>query len=591
MKSPREIRNTVNAARLAFLTRPVRPGRGNTRSVPHTLLRAIAGSCRLYQAGRNSSFIGPVNRGRLMPLALLLANLAFASPILFFRYPPMTDLASHEAVVAILRHFDNPLWAIPGVYESHWGFPNQLFYLLAWPISFVVGTTWACKLVVFASAFGMLPACLLLTRTLNAPRSLAFAFSSLAYGYAFYWGLAPNLLATTLFVAVLPSLLRHAESPTATSAIRAASALLLLYFAHESVMLAAGLCFLISVLTSPSDRTRRGLKVLPGVLALGAVCLEQVVVRHHRSSSLQASRIVFAPLQHRLLEFPSSLFGDHGPVPERLMFVLLVAGIATSCLGERAESPYRRSLVLSGVALLFAYLTTPTVLLGARLFHQRFAVLGILTLGAGLASGITIRWRIADVLGPSCCAASLLLAIPSFVASHQEVTAIDAVAEVIAPGASMIAFHAGEPTADEPAGWNGICGHLLALRGGRCWYDVTSSPISPVTRRKEHAWDEPLARIQKNEGNFYPNSDFRIFRYALFYVTNPRVAETLQQVLSRNAVLRAQAGHWQVFESTRDVLPITSTDAELPIAEGPSLVSEVRARLDSGRRSAPSTTP
>src|SRR5580658_4144584 len=86
------------------------------------------------------------------------AAFLLALPIVLVRYPPMPDLAMHEALVAILRHRGDATWAPPGLYFIVAPQANQLFSMLALALSFVVPTDLACKLVVSAAVFAAIPA-------------------------------------------------------------------------------------------------------------------------------------------------------------------------------------------------------------------------------------------------------------------------------------------------------------------------------------------------------------------------------------------------------------------------------------------------
>ena len=91
----------------------------------------------------------------LVPLA---AGLLLALPTLVARFPPMTDLPLHDAVVGTLRHLHDPGFFPPDLYRLNLGHPNQLFHLCAWALSYVMSVDWACKLVIAAAQIGILVA-------------------------------------------------------------------------------------------------------------------------------------------------------------------------------------------------------------------------------------------------------------------------------------------------------------------------------------------------------------------------------------------------------------------------------------------------
>src|SRR5947208_608803 len=81
----------------------------------------------------------PAASGRWRASPDVVVAIAFALPVLLVRSPPMVDFAGHEAVVGVLRHWGDPAFFTGSVYKLNLGHPNQLQYLIAWPLAFLLG--------------------------------------------------------------------------------------------------------------------------------------------------------------------------------------------------------------------------------------------------------------------------------------------------------------------------------------------------------------------------------------------------------------------------------------------------------------------
>src|SRR5512140_2173585 len=206
--------------------------------------------------------------------APLVAGVLFAIPVLAARYPPMTDLALHEAVVAVLRHMNDPKYFSPGLYQYNLGHPNQLFYFVAWPLSYVVGTTWAMKLVVAGTQVGLFLAAARLARYFGTPRWTALLVGVLGLGWFFYWGLLANLLGLGVFLAILPNLDRFVAAPTWRGARSAFGLLLLLYGAHESLMVCAAFMVGLFALGHPLRERAFLVRLAPPVAMFGVTLFQ-----------------------------------------------------------------------------------------------------------------------------------------------------------------------------------------------------------------------------------------------------------------------------------------------------------------------------
>src|SRR5579859_765027 len=161
-----------------------------------------------------------------------VAGLLITAPILIVRYPPMGDLAMHEALVAIVIHRHDPTWAPPGLYEVVAPQANQLFHWLAVGIGAVASTRTACKLVVALSLFVTPPAAARLLRRLHLSPWLALLACPIACGWMFRWGLVANLTGLAGLLLGLPSLEALARRPSSRALAASLLAVPLLFFAH-----------------------------------------------------------------------------------------------------------------------------------------------------------------------------------------------------------------------------------------------------------------------------------------------------------------------------------------------------------------------
>src|SRR5207302_8182274 len=70
-----------------------------------------------------------------------------------------------------------------------------------------------------------------------ASRLSALVMAPIAVGWIFSWGLVANLIGLACLLALLPTLDRLAESPTPRRAAWAVAGAVLLYFAHEAMLI------------------------------------------------------------------------------------------------------------------------------------------------------------------------------------------------------------------------------------------------------------------------------------------------------------------------------------------------------------------
>jgi hypothetical protein len=522
---------------------------------------------------------------RVESLAPWAAGLLLASPVLVAFYPPMTDLAYHEAAIGILRHFHDESMFPPGLYVRNFGEPNQLFHLLGWALSYVVSTRWAVKLVI-AAVIVAIPVCAArFARHVGASPLAAIVVAPMALGWLFSWGLIANLLGLAAFLFLLPVLDRFAYAPTWRRALAACGGLVLLYLAHEAMMfLYAGVALALALLHSWSWRKTawRLTPFLGGILlTIGHVKLQ---ARFMTPLVRQLPRI-WDPILHKLAQAPYILFPAREGVVQLAMSVLCALAIGsffwmrarerTTAPGDHAPLASRfdrlRARVLRyrweafAVACFAAYLAFPLTLSGATLIYQRwfppaFAMLAVVAAPRDLSTRAARVPLIALIALPL---ATLFVALPSFVDSNREYEALEQIIPSVDLGSAVVELNLGPGEDSRTYSLGPAAGRILATRGGRLAYAFTDSPISPVVIPRRYQWTESLARIAFSCWMFRPAHDVKRFRYILLRTTDEITTKLLTWALQEEAEYVTEAGEWALFRARSPVVPLLSRDVPM----------------------------
>ncbi len=516
-------------------------------------------------------------RDKVERWAPLVAGLLFVIPVLAARYPPMTDLALHEAVVAVLRHFDDPKYFAPGLYRYNLGHPNQLFYFIAWPLSYLVGTSWAMKLVVAGTQMGLFLAGARLARYFGTPRWTALLVGLLGLGWFFYWGLIANLLGLAIFLTVLPTLDRFVTSPTPRRAAAAFGILLLLYGAHESLMVCAAFMIALFALGHPLPTRAFVLRLAPPVAMFGVTLLQIWWGQRLRAPYNQAVGTTFDPIGYKVSTISGVLFAGYEPYVRNLMLLLVLMAMVLLTLARWREEPAvrgrpRRELFVRFrfeifAASLFAlYLTMPMTVNGATLFYQRFfppsyAILAVALAPRGAPSP---AWRVPRLICLVAPLASLAIAWPSFVESHVMARDIEALAELTEYNSATALVDVGTTPTLRLFSASTFEGHVLAMRGGRTLFDFTRSPIAPAFMNPAYAWDEPWGRLQYKPIFIRPEHDCDYFRYVYFHSAGADLHRLAIAAMEPDARLVGTRGEWSLFESKHLKHGVLSPDGHLP---------------------------
>ena len=317
-----------------------------------------------------------------------MAAVLVSLPVLAGGYPPMNDLPDHEEIVAAMRFFHDASRYPPGLLTWNLGQPNQLFYYLAWLLSWLVPVRLACKIVVLGSLAGVPLGAARLARHLGRSRWIAVVVAPLALGLPFEFGLVGNLLGFGLLLALLPSVDRLAAHPTARDAAIATASLLLLYAAHESMFTMAWLAVVVAVARRRSTVRTTVWRLSP---SRRVVAPSPKLVAHVRAMSGASANLTRLPQWIDMATFqkvdqmPRVLFGLYGEHEVRPVFVCLCASLALLAIfhaprfatdlfgpGSLPARLVEERFLLLAIALVVAYFEVPFSINGAFWINGRF---------------------------------------------------------------------------------------------------------------------------------------------------------------------------------------------------------------------------
>lgn len=529
-----------------------------------------------------------------------LVGLAVALPVLVHHYPPMYDLPYHEEIVATLRSMGDERRFPPGLHAWNLGHPNQLFYFLAWPLAYAVGPTWACKIVVAASALALPPSMVRLARWAGVTAWVAPLSAAVAYGFSFRWGFVGHLLALPLTVLFTPWLDRCAERATARATLAACALLTTLYLAHEGALVVGCGTALVFAAAYPAGLRATAMRLAPvgfGVALAGAQLVYNARVM---PPSLTRAETMKLPLWQLLEYLPQTLVGPYDDTTQRIVFwassaalsLLVGRRLVAGSRAWRGDLPWGRAarLPLGALAarfpwrpsrpglsgwvhlarvdllaggLLLAYFVVPFAANGAVWIHGRFLGPAFLMLLVALAPRdpppLAARGFVVAV-------AALVVAIaqPHFRDSSVIHRDFESLLPHVAPGSAIATIDAGRGYKRPTVAIEGVVARSVGFRGGRVAYSfVSASSIPPVRYAPGHAWNDPMLRLLAEQMWVVPPWDLRRFRYLVVWIPADVTADIFERALRPEARLVARAGRWVLFESNLAVVPITAPDEPL----------------------------
>jgi len=519
-----------------------------------------------------------------------LVAIVVGLPVLIGRYPPMIDLPCHEEIVAAMRHFGDDVRYPRGLLTWNLGHPNQLFYLLAYALAFVLPVSAACKVVVAASVAAVPLAAGRLADHLGASRWVAVLVAPLALGFFFYFGFVGNLLSLGLLIASMPVLDRFASHPTARGAAIGTLTLLLLYEAHDSAVAIGGVAIVVLSLGYPVLRMATAWRATPLVIAGGVAVVEQAYAMRHLGSNLRAlPQVIDLATWQKIDQLPEALLGIHGSTTTLPAFFVVAAVVAM--LAVQRAMQHRTALPLStgvrqwvhayrfealGLLLIGLYFEVPFGFAGAMWLHARFLTPGVAVLAIALAPRRPLLMPVAARGGSALAVVAVLALVkPEMTATGAVYSDLDGILQRIAPGSAIAPLD----VSGGPRRWlvftvAGAAARASAERGGRMAASFTeASPIPPVVIAPRHRWEDSLARMAVDSSSLEPAFDLRRFRYVISWAV-PGQEKDITLALLPEARLIARSGGWLLFESTHAVESVLSSE---PASSGEE---SVRGRLE-----------
>lgn len=512
--------------------------------------------------------------------APLAAGLAFALLTVIPRYVPMTDLPLHEGAVGIMRHFDDPQYMPHGLYVRNYGHVNQLFYFAAWILSYVFSTSKACEIVIALSQIGMFVGAARLADYLGRPRWGALLITPLALGFTYYWGLVANLIGFAAFVLLLPTIDKGTNEPSLRATAKVCGALVVLFFAHESILFCASGIIGCWALLQPLGRKTLA-RLAPVAFSAAIAVAHQFWVKSLFIKNQPNLETTYLSFLERLILLPNVLFGSHEMTTQLVLFglALITMGImlhahwrsraATKEAPGSAFARWRGILFEHRFALvaflhLIAYFVTPFTYQSATMIHERF-------LGPAWAIFIIIVApkrapvpRIGRILAMALPLGVLLISWPQFADAHTSYSQLDTLIAKIPYGATVT-----EACIDRPKygtrTYSASTGpaRVVADRGGRSGLSLTYSPIAPVMMPVEHQWNEFNVRIVYiGSAHLIPAHDLEYFEWVIAQSRDPSIREAFVVALARDADFVAADGEYMLFHSKHEIKPILSPEVK-----------------------------
>lgn len=529
-----------------------------------------------------------------------MVGAALALPTLIAHYPPMSDLPLHEGVVGLLRHWGDPAYVPPGLYTLNLGHANQLFHLVAWALSLVVGTVWAVKLVVASAQLLIFVLGARFAKHLGRSVWGVVLLAPLALGFTYYWGLVANLIGFAALLGVLPTIDRAAVAPSARGAAKVCGLLMLVFFAHEAVFVAAVGVVVMLAVAYPFERRATLLRLLPVLAAALFMVAHWIYQARLFTRGQLAPPAEFTGLAKKVTSLPTDLFGDHDPLVLAVLFGAACAGVL-ALVAARVTEPrtegaamaarglrallLRHRFELTAVGFLFLYLGMPLNWRGATLVYQRF--LGPAWALLVVCAAPRVAPRAAKLLLSIVPVAVLLVAWPSFVESDQAARDLETVMDAI-PLNSAVALVAIDRKADRPRTFSTSVGpaRIVARRGGRSSLGLLISPLSPVQIRAEYRWNEMDERtLRYGSRALKPANDLDRFGWVIAESHDAHLRTVLSYVMKPEAELVMERGEWLLFRSTKPQAALTSGD--VPARDDQETVLDRVIRFEDRPRTVP----
>lgn len=517
------------------------------------------------------------NSRRAHDLIPWIAGLCLAVPVLVVYYPPMTDLPLHEAVISVLRHMKDPSFNL-GIYEVHLGHPNQLFVFVAFALSYLMSVTLATKLTVAVTIVAILVGASRFARYLQAPQWATLLVAPLAMGWMFFWGLIANMVGLAALLFSLPALDRYAKEPSPRGLPKALGLCVLLFFAHESMLLVACGFLLMMAVLEPWKPRETALRAAPPLIAFAMAVAEVKLLGTNTITSHIPT--LWGSELHRVAIIPGLVSAGFEMWVRHLVFALAVLSVALFLAGrvkawrERSSAParsWRERLIdnrfeLLTAALIVAYFAFPMSLHGATLVYHRFLppawAIGVLAAARPIA-GAEGPHRLAPAAAVTTSLAALLVAIPVFLDADTCFRDLDTVIAPMEMGQAVMEVELGPTPPNRLFSPTTAEGRAVTLKGGRSFFDYTLSHISAAYMKPEYHLPYTYKRLGENAFLFRPEVDLKRFRYVIIHTRDPMRGAAAITAMYPEARFVTHKGEWFLFESNLPLLPMDAPDEPL----------------------------
>lgn len=530
-------------------------------------------------------------------LVVVLAAHVSASLLLVFPYPPMTDFPHHEALVSLLRHFGDAEFMPAGMYVKNLGHPNQLFHLLAWPLSYVFGVALASKVVAALGVASVPLGGALLARHRGASPVVAAALVPVALGWLFTWGFVANLWGLGLLLALLPLADRFAEAPTPRRLAAMGGAVALMYFAHELMLVVFLLAVAVFGLARAPSLQGLAVRGLPGAFGAAVALLQLRLQEHLKMPTLRMLPNTWTPAIDHMGSLPSYLVGiaerfDPAAIVARPMrtvvfglfaatFVVAAAFTWHTARTARAEdvalassshpeSVWRAHLVAKRFVLVSAlsfalFLFAPLIWNGASLVFPRFLApaAAVLLVELARSAGARAEWPL-TLVAAAAAAAGIAGVLPAFADAERNDGAFRELLTLVPARQSVASIDLDRTAGGRAFTVASSLSRVLAERGGRVLYSFVESTVAPVILAPEQQWGATSARIMLDNTKFRPAFDLTRFQLLFVHSTSDQDLRLAVAAIGGDAQIIGAAGEWVLLRSTHEVVPIDAPEAPLP---------------------------
>lgn len=523
-----------------------------------------------------------------------------AMPVLLSPYPPMTDFPRQEALVALLRYLDETTRSPSGLYVLNLGHSDQLFHLLAWPLSTIVPVTLACKLVVAASLLAIPLATARLARHRGSSAWVAPATVPIALGWTLSRGFVSDLLGLAILLAFLPLLDRFSRAPTWRMFGGAVTGTFVLYLANPlSLLVYVVGAFAFAALEPLGKMTL--LRTMPGLAGLAMIGADIL----HRVGPARPSLLKAVSLRAKIIDLPERLVGMSDQGSSWILFgscLLFLAMISVRRLtirprivtGEPAPGgrvgrlqhrlrPYRFA-ILAGICAM-GYLAIPASLNGTSLAYQRLLAptYALIAVSAGVTFAAQPKLLI-RLLAAALPMESLLVLWPACVDASRNAEYLDTLLTRI-PMKSSVASIDLRDSELRPYDAGTVYHRVLVARGGRVLDSPTDAATAPVVMQRQVRWNEAARRVTDDALALRPTQDLTRFQYVLVHSGSTDNTRIVAAALLPDATFVDTAGEWALFRSTHATVPLDTPEPPAPAP--PPLTLRERIMVLARRASTP----